>query len=655
MSYTVFFAYQSDIDDKYCKGFIQSAAQMAIDRLMKNGKKVIFDYGFRGTPGTPILIEEMLAKSQNSDMVLVDLTYTSSKNWFYTKEYVKFSGKNLKVKSIKNDKKSSNPNVLLETGYAWAHKGYHRTLAVMNTAFGKPDELNVDFQGFRWPITYHLDNKNYNTRKDVRKSLSDALYQAISASINSETSYQQEKWKPFRVNQNWTNSAFKNPYKVNNELKDIILKLRAGLAVNNNPQRIVGPAKSGKTRLAREMFHEYGNDLPALEIVENVLYYDLEETGFASVENPILSLTSLNQLKVVILDNCSLKLHRKLCEDFEDTELRLLTIAESSEDKSIDGATVRITSELAKKIAEDAVSEKYSKDEATKLAEETQGNLGEALLYFKSALGKGTTSDLGYEEKWRQILGKFYEEKALEVLEFISVFKYVGYLAEHESQVDFLRKELGIEEQSFKLLIEYFLEIGILEIKGSFLRMIVFSDELTLSWWKKQSSEYLSDFFIKIADMGLSRPFGIRLTELAEQDQLRDLIPTEGGIFTYENLNTVEGSKLVIHLAEVIPEIVMANLKKIFDGKSSADLLDFKDGRRNLVWALERLCFRSETFEDATELLYRLAIAENESYANNATGQFLQLFQTFLAGTEVNLERRLKLLVSLFKFNDDEK
>ena len=121
-------------------------------------------------------------------MVLVDLTFTSSKNWVDATKF-KFFNKEIRILDAKQkDKKSPNPNVLLETGYAWAQKGFYRTLAIMNNAFGDPDELPVDLQGFRWGITYHLNEKNYSERKQKRKDLSAALYKAIKESCLLYTS-----------------------------------------------------------------------------------------------------------------------------------------------------------------------------------------------------------------------------------------------------------------------------------------------------------------------------------------------------------------------------------------------------------------------------------------------------------------------------------
>ena len=60
--------------------------------------------------------------------------------------------------------------------------------------------------------------------------------------------------------------------------------------------------------------------------------------------------------------------------------------------------------------------------------------------------------------------------------------------------------------------------------------------------------------------------------------------------------------------------------------RSVDDLREFKSGRHYVVRALERIAQQSAYFERAARLLLRLAEAENETYSNNATGTFQELF-----------------------------
>jgi len=653
MVYKVFFAFQMDTDDKFNKGFIQSALEMAIERFKKEGITIKLDFGFRGTPGTPLLIEEMLKKSYESDMVLVDLTFTSSKNWFKAKKYSAF-GKEIRFFDAVEEKKSSNPNVLLETGYAWAQKGYYRTLAVMNTAYGNPDELSVDLKGFRWGITFNVDHTNDHRWKAERETLAGDLYKAIKDSIAAEASYQRDKWKPFKIYQDWKSEDFSKAYRSIPELKELILKLRNALKKAGNPQRIVGPKNSGKTRLARELYQAIDGDLLKDDSIEKILYYDIELSNYPAIERQILDLATTNQDKVVVIDNCPVDHHRKLCKDLFDTNVRILTIGESSVDKTVDDATIRIDSELARKFIKSTVNEKFSGDSASSVIQFADGNIRNALLYLDSSLVPDAQIETAYEAKWKQLLGKYYERGALKLLEALSIFKYVGLEGTHQVQREYLQNVLcsGLVDDDFFALLQYFIERGMVKRQGDFIILETFVDELATSWWGKQSGEFLSQFFKQIADVGLSKQFGTRLIELNQKigsGSIVKIITGNKGIFDYNYLNTDQGASLIMSLSEIAPKEVMTSLDTAFKGRTLKELLEFKEGRRYLVWALERLCFRNETFKQATRLLYRLAQAENEVIGNNATGKFFQLFQPILAGTEANLNDRFDLLMELTK------
>lgn len=106
------------------------------------------------------------------------------------------------------------------------------------------------------------------------------------------------------------------------------------------------------------------------------------------------------------------------------------------------------------------------------------------------------------------------------------------------------------------------------------------------------------------------------------------------------------GSQLFLSMSEVNPAAVTDCLVDVLQDKDIQWLKENIVGevRRNLVLTLEKLSFHSSTFHKAAMLLAKLALAENEDFSNNATGQFLQLFHVVLGGTEVDLVARLSLL-----------
>ena len=110
------------------------------------------------------------------------------------------------------------------------------------------------------------------------------------------------------------------------------------------------------------------------------------------------------------------------------------------------------------------------------------------------------------------------------------------------------------------------------------------------------------------------------------------------------------GSRLFRALVEVNPDSTSKALLNVLHKLSEEELLIISgDVRRNLVWALEKLCFHANCFEEAANSLLLLASSENEDWSNNATGIFKQLFRTFLSGTEAPPPMRLQLIDSALK------
>ena len=115
------------------------------------------------------------------------------------------------------------------------------------------------------------------------------------------------------------------------------------------------------------------------------------------------------------------------------------------------------------------------------------------------------------------------------------------------------------------------------------------------------------------------------------------------------------GSRLFLAISTVNPVAVMDCLFDVIMPQSIdwARNVIKGDVRRNYIWCLEKLSMPETTFHKATLLLAKFSLAENESWANNATGQLLQLFHVALPGTETTLSQRLDVIEELRKFGDE--
>jgi len=106
--------------------------------------------------------------------------------------------------------------------------------------------------------------------------------------------------------------------------------------------------------------------------------------------------------------------------------------------------------------------------------------------------------------------------------------------------------------------------------------------------------------------------------------------------------------KLLMALAESSRVLTLKCLQRTIGNSTPAQLLEIREARQELVWALERLAVWDECFVGSADLLLKLAEAENANHANNATGTFVQLFSLIpgLSATQASASRRNAFLRS---------
>jgi hypothetical protein len=102
------------------------------------------------------------------------------------------------------------------------------------------------------------------------------------------------------------------------------------------------------------------------------------------------------------------------------------------------------------------------------------------------------------------------------------------------------------------------------------------------------------------------------------------------------------GAARLVYVASIVnPSEAMATIERIMHEVATEELAAARDGRRNLVEAIEVLLWSDDLFERAAAAALRLAIAENEQWANNATGAIQGIYRVYLGGTSASYERRV--------------
>jgi hypothetical protein len=180
---------------------------------------------------------------------------------------------------------------------------------------------------------------------------------------------------------------------------------------------------------------------------------------------------------------------------------------------------------------------------------------------------------------------------------------------------------------------------------------------LALEVWEARGEEVLG-VAPKLPTPASRRALLERLADLGEAEvayRVVEALLSEDGLFPDVNALDDEARADVFGtLCESAPQVGLRALERLLSHLPRDRLLTFQRGRRSTVWALERLAWHPETFFGAARVLLKLAEAENEPYANNATGIWASLFQTHLGGTAVSALERHQLLREALESDSSE-
>ena len=139
---------------------------------------------------------------------------------------------------------------------------------------------------------------------------------------------------------------------------------------------------------------------------------------------------------------------------------------------------------------------------------------------------------------------------------------------------------------------------------------------------------------------------------------VEDLLGPNGPFHNDANLRTRLGSRFFLALTEANPKSALRCLMRTIGTWDQETLLHFTEGRRNVIWALEKIAMWKDLFADAARLLLALGEAENEGCSNNASGVFAELFSPGpgrVAPTEAAPTERLPVLKEGFESGSKER
>lgn len=181
-------------------------------------------------------------------------------------------------------------------------------------------------------------------------------------------------------------------------------------------------------------------------------------------------------------------------------------------------------------------------------------------------------------------------------------------------------------------------------------------------WWRLHAATFNLEQFVQRLSSELEKWFVEMFRYAAGSEQTEGLakeLMAEGGPcdkdFFFKNQHLVEFFRILTPLS---PHSAMRILQKRLGRMSKDELLELHQGRREIIYSLSDIAVQGELFLDAARMLLQLADAENETWANNATGVFADLFTPVTgeyAPSELGLIERLPILEEALKSESKNK
>jgi len=186
--------------------------------------------------------------------------------------------------------------------------------------------------------------------------------------------------------------------------------------------------------------------------------------------------------------------------------------------------------------------------------------------------------------------------------------------------------------------------------------------KLWIDWWNTYGTGFnFENFSTELSPQLLEwfyEMFKYAAESEAAHQTVKALLGTDGPFQRNEYLTTTLGARFFLALAEAEPKDALECLQNTVGKWDKTALLEFTTGRREVLWALERIAMWRELFAGAAKILLTLGEAENETYSNNASGVFIQLFSPAprpVAPTEASPEERFPILIEALTSSSKEK
>ena len=450
-------------------------------------------------------------------------------------------------------------------------------------------------------------------------------------------------------------------------LEPFRIELRKLIEPARGVARIVGLSGTGKSRLALEAFRPTDDEENSgLLLSDLVLYSSESEAGTVNIKSVVQSLADSSVRAIVVVDQCTTETHQDLAAMVKRTSSRLSLVTIDPElpagtlpsgTLQVDLAASEVVEGLLKQVAPDLPS-----DDQRRLLKFAYGYPKMAVLIGQAWLRDGSIATVSDDDLVERVLvgrSLFDRQILLEAGMLLGAFGLLGTKSPITDVEDVTHLARNRTAPEIHAALEDLSARGVAQTRGRLLVLqprpiaLRLAERQWRQWADLQWDGILAGKLPKHLRTRLADQLAMLNDRQIAKDVAKFVCRLNGPFGSLDALRVDGNAEILSSLAEIDAESVVTLIERLVEPLSIEETKSIDgDLRRHLVWALEKIAFVEETFEQGARLLFKLALAENESWDNNATAEFKAIFQVLLGNTAAGGPKRLRLLDEFIENND---
>lgn len=400
--------------------------------------------------------------------------------------------------------------------------------------------------------------------------------------------------------------------------------------------RIYGPPGIGKTRIALEATRP--DDLLPL-----VAYFDSAADALISQLVLDASRHDNTSSAIIVVDECDRDGRARLWDRLGSSNGRMKLVTIYPEfDNADDVSYCRVPPLPNEQIAEIFAYYGVNKEDARRWIPFCGGSprvahiMGKGLRDHPEDLLKEPGDTNAWDRFIRGVLGAENFERKKCLLRYMALYRRFGWDGDHVREGQAIQSkaakaDAGITWQFFTDVVRKLRDAQILQGQTTlYMSPELLQIWLWVEWWESYGHGFHLEEFLQDQPDSLHKWY-FEMFEYARESGLatkvvKGLVDPGGPFEQHRMLETPLGARFLYALAKADPEAALAHLERVLGERTPEDLKAFKEGRRETVDALRSIAVERPLFSRAARLLLALGEAENEGWANNASGIFTTLF-----------------------------